>query len=372
MKIRVGLVVNPVAGLGGPAGLKGSDGLDVQARAYELGSLAHSGERCVRFLNSVSDLAGQCQLITGAGDLGESWAREAGWEPEVVFSPERWPTCGDDTRELARACLAEDVAVLAFVGGDGTARDVAEAVGVTVLCLGVPSGVKMQSGVFGLTPEAAGGLLRAVVSGTATVEEAEVIDIDEEALRRGRLTSRLYSVVQVPQQAHLRQSRKMGSPYMASGSLDGIAADCAERIAHADVVLLGPGSTIAEIAHFFGVESTLVGVDVMVDRQVVASDVNAQQVNAFTRNREVLVIVTPIGGQGVILGRGNQQIDARLLSWLPQERLLVASTPEKLARLPEGRLYVDLASPELNNRWAVPRRVITGFQQEAVVPVAVL
>lgn len=367
---RIGFIVNPIAGIGGAAGLKGSDGAVIQMQARALGYKAHSGSRATRFLAQLSDLRDDCELLTGSGDLGATSAKAAGWHPHVMYHPPAGPTSAEDSRQLAAVLLADGVDVLVFVGGDGTARDVAAVVGTDVLCLGVPAGVKMQSAVFGVTPEAAATLLRASRSGRARSTAAEVVDVDEDALREGVVSSRLYGVVKSPQLEALRQARKIGSSTALSESLGGIARECMDHFQPGAAVLLGPGSTVAEVAHGMGLETTLLGVDVVVDGRLVARDVDARELHEVMRDRELQVVVSPVGGQGVILGRGNQQIDAEVLRLLPKRNLIVLATPSKLAGLPAGRLYVDLPFPDMNARWTGPVRVIVGYRQEAVVEVA--
>lgn len=369
---RVGFVVNPIAGLGGAAGLKGSDGGETQARARALDIEAPAPGRALRFLRALVDVAPSCALMTGADALGEDAARSVGWSPTIVYRAPRIESTAEDTKALARLLVEAGADVVAFVGGDGTARDVADAIGTARAAVGVPSGVKMQSGVFGVTPEASAALVRRMQMGEVVVGASEVVDIDEAALRDGRLSSQLYGVLSVPQHPGLLQSRKVGSGSNASDVLDGIAAECRDRLDPQGVVLLGPGSTVATVAERMGLQSTLLGVDIVDGGRAVLADANSRQIRERVADRRTQVIVSPIGGQGVILGRGNQQIDSEILRRLPKDGLLVVGTPSKLASLGGGRLYVDLSTPDLNARWSGPRRVIVGYRQEAVVDVAVV
>jgi predicted polyphosphate/ATP-dependent NAD kinase len=367
---RVGLVVNPIAGLGGAAGLKGSDGAATQAHARALDIEAPAPGRALRFLRALVDVAPSCALLTGTGGLGEDVARSVGWSPTIVYRAPGLESTAEDTKALARLLIEAGADVVAFVGGDGTARDVADAIGTSRAAVGVPSGVKMQSGVFGITPEAAAALVRRTLLGDVVIGAAEVVDIDEAALRDGRLSSQLYGVLCVPQQPGLLQSRKVGSGSSASDLLAGIAAECGDRLDPQGVVLLGPGSTVATVAERMGYQSSLLGVDIVDGGKVVVADANSHQIRQRVADRRTQVVVTPIGGQGVILGRGNQQIDSEVLRRLPMDDLLVVGAPSKLASLGGGRLYVDLSTPDLNTRWSGPRRVIVGHRQEAVLEVA--
>ena len=365
----IGFIVNPVAGLGGPAGLNGSDGSDVQAEARRLGFEPNSCARAVRFLLALVDSKSRCELFTGAGALGEEAALLADWKPRVVYRSQSPDTKPGDTKSLATRLCAEGIDLLVFVGGDGTARDVAEAVGDHRLCLGVPAGVKMQSSVFAVTPEGASALTREVLAGRYVDSIGEVVDIDEGLRRQGRLASKLYASLRVPTGKHRVQGRKMGSGSVNRNSLEGIARECISRFRPGHTVLLGPGTTVQAVSQMLGIQGTLLGVDVWSEGQLAILDANAHELENLVASTPVQLVVSPIGGQGVILGRGNQQIDEAVLAGVATEDLLILCEPSKLAELGGGPLFVDLATPEANLRWSGYQRVIVGAGQEAVVKV---
>ncbi|WP_336245005.1 ATP-NAD kinase family protein [Paeniglutamicibacter quisquiliarum] len=363
----VGLVVNPVAGLGGPAGLSGSDGEGIQAEAIRRGSLPRSADRVGRMLRELSRREVPIRLVVPAGPMGEDAARRAGWIPDIVIAAPATATTAADTTAVAAALLESNVNVIVFAGGDGTARDVMDGIGPDTVVLGIPAGVKMHSGVFARSPEAAAGILADAVRGSGRTSVAEVVDIDEDARRRGILGSRLFGRVNVLGSSKQMQGGKIGSQAAPREVLGGIAFEVGQRLDPKAMVLLGPGTTVAAVALSWGLKSTLLGIDVVHDGKVISTNCSASELRSVTSGYPLQAIVSPIGGQGFLLGRGNQQLDETLLTRLTGERLIVVCTPEKLGSLGGGPFWIDTPDPELSLALAGPRRVIIGRRQEAVI-----
>jgi predicted polyphosphate/ATP-dependent NAD kinase len=370
---RVGLIVNPVAGLGGRVGLKGSDGADIQRRARALGAEPHAQERAVealRRLHRVQDL----EIVTYPGEMGENAARSAGFEPQVLGDITPGATTAQDTRRAARQMHELGVELLLFVGGDGTARDLYQAVGLEQPALGVPAGVKIHSAVYATHPASAGELATLYLEGRVTnLREAEVMDIDEEAFRQGSLQARLYGYLRVPFRASLVQSQKVPSSGEAV-SLAAIAEDVTSKMAPGVLYIVGPGTTTRAITEQLGLEKTLLGVDVVRDGQLIAADANeADLLNLLdqqARDTEGVtlasIIVTPIGGQGYVFGRGNQQISPRVIRRVSVENILIVSTPDKLHALGSQPLLVDTGEREVDDMLSGYRMVVTGYNERAV------
>ncbi|MFC5184489.1 ATP-NAD kinase family protein [Actinomadura harenae] len=377
--MRYGLVVNPVAGLGGRVGLKGSDGPDVQARARELGAVPRASERAAAALEELKARVGAAVVLTAAGPMGEDAVRAAGLEPDVRYTPDASDgpdradasgTTAADTVAAARA-LARHVDLLLFAGGDGTARDVLDAVGASVPVLGVPTGVKMHSAVFGVGPRAAGEVAARVAT-TRAFTEAEVMDLDEEAVRSGRVSARLYGHLLVPDVPVRVQQRKVGSSAADPYAVGGIAAELAGRVGAGQLVL-GPGGTTRAVAAALGVDVPVMGVNVLRDGRFFAADVNAAELLRLVTDDDwtggTWIAVTPIGGQGFLLGRGNQQIAPEVLRAVGPDRLLAVATEAKLAALGGRPLLLDTGDPGLDGVLAGYRTVITGRGRTARYPV---
>ncbi|WP_240506387.1 ATP-NAD kinase family protein [Thermoactinospora rubra] len=360
----VGLVVNPVAGLGGTAGLKGSDGAEVQRAALAAGATPRSGERAARAVRALLAARPGVRLVTVPGAMGEDSARAAGASPGLVrlARPAAPTTTAADTR--AAVLALRDVDLLLFAGGDGTARDVLDAVrelgGQAPPVLGVPAGVKVYSGCFAVGPAAAGELAGLWTSG-ATVE-AEVVDLDEDRYRQGRVSPRLYGVLRVPAARTRLSGRKTGSAAAAPGTVEGIAREVVSRMRPGVPYILGPGATTQAVGRALGLATTLLGVDVVRDGRIVAADVAERELAGLAGG--AVLVLSVIGGQGFVLGRGNQQISPRVLS--RTGGLLVLATQQKLAALGGRPLLVDTGDEDTDRKLSGHVQVITGYRESTI------
>jgi predicted polyphosphate/ATP-dependent NAD kinase len=391
MMARLGLIVNPVAGIGGRVGLKGSDGAEIQRRARDLGAEAHAGDRAVEALQRLKGVDG-LEIVTYPGEMGEDAARACGWQPVVLGTIRAGATTAEDTRRAARQMLEIGVDLLLFAGGDGTARDVYEAIGLELPALGIPAGVKIHSAVYATNPKAAGDLAALYLQGRAeSLREAEVMDIDEQAFRQGALSAQLYGYLRVPYRSSLVQSQKIPTSGEAAAQA-AIAEDMAAKMEPGVLYIIGPGTTTRAIAQELGVAKTLLGVDVVIKEEqeaessrgaptcapgsgepgirVVAADANEAQLLALLEGRRAKIIVTPIGGQGYIFGRGNQQISPRVIQRVGRENIIVVSTPDKLYALGGRPLLVDTGDRAVDELLSGYLTVVTGYNERAVRKVA--
>jgi NAD+ kinase len=352
--MHVGVVVNPVAGMGGRVGLKGTDGK--VAEAIERGADPRAGERATEALRALHDADPAATVVTASGLMGETPAREAGLDPTVAIdvagSDQIGGTDSADTRAAVRAFLEAGVDLVLFVGGDGTAVDVAETLddlGTDTPMLGVPAGVKVYSSVFAVSPRAAGR----VAVGFDRTEEAEVNDIDEDAFRGGEVVTELRAVAWVPVAEERQASKQLGG-----GSVESVAAGVAADVEPGVTYVLGPGSTLGAVKRELGFEGTALGVDVWRDGEVLVRDGGAADIEAALGERNV-VVVSPIGGQGFILGRGNQQLSPAVIR---RSDIQVVASRRKLEDV--GVLRVDTGDPDLDKDLRGWQRVRVGrFEQ---------
>jgi predicted polyphosphate/ATP-dependent NAD kinase len=375
--LRVGFVVNPTAGMGGKVGLKGTDA--ALEEALERGATPVAPGRAAQFLERLQELLAAAALdeapawFSAGAAMGEDALRAAGFAAEVVHRP-GGSTSAQDTVAAVRAMAAQGLDLIVFVGGDGTARDVSGSAPSNVPLVGVPSGVKMHSAVFAVNPEAAADLLAAHAQGAARVVEAEVLDVDEEAYRRGEWVVKLYRLAPTLDEPLLRQLGKASFEELHEEALlEDIALTIEERAKEhpGRLWLLGPGGTVAACAQRLGVDKTLLGFDAWRNGAQVGKDLDERGLLALLAQApDAHLLLSPIGAQGFILGRGNQQASPAVVRKVTLERLVLVATPGKVRATP--LLRVDSGDPaldaEVRARGHLP--VTLGYRTSRLLPVA--
>lgn len=369
-RFRLGVVVNPYAGIGGAVALKGSDGAAIREKALAQGAEQKAAEKMCRALMQLQDTE-NLLVFTAAGEMGMDSCQQAGVSAEVVYSPQTAQTEAEHTQQAARAMMEKGIDLLLFAGGDGTARNLYDELGTGQVVLGVPAGVKIHSGVYAVTPSAAGKVALKMARGELVSEfDAEVRDIDEDAFRQGNVTAKYYGEMRVPRELEYIQAVKMGGKEHEELVLDDIAAYVSEMIEQDDETcyVMGSGSTVAAIMDALSLDNTLLGVDVIRAGRVIASDVSAKTLLDITNGQPVKLIVTLIGGQGHILGRGNQQLSPAFIKRLGKQNMLIVATKQKLQAL-EGRpLRFDSGDDALDEALSGSVQVITGYQDKVLYP----
>lgn len=365
---RLGLLVNPHAGLGGALALKGSDGVAAQALAR--GAVPQAGARARLALQALQPWRGQLVVVTAEGEMGAGIARELGFATEVRHRP-AGPTTAADTEAAAQALLAARVDLLLFAGGDGTARDIERSVGLALPVLGIPAGVKMHSGVFAVNPRAAAEIVKLMLEGgLVAIDSADVRDVDEAALREGRLAARYYGELKVPQEGRYLQNVKCSGREVEALALQEIAAEVSEHLAAGITYFLGPGTTVAAVMEALGLPNTLLGVDVVLDGELLAADADAATLEALAAARPCRLILTATGGQGMLLGRGNQQLSPAVLRAVGRDGLIVVATHEKLKALKGRPLLMDLPDEALAQDFTGFIEVVTGYRNRVLYRLA--
>lgn len=367
---KLGLIINPVAGMGGRVGLKGSDGVEIQQLAKKLGAVPESQNKAYIALKEIIPLKDDIQLLTAPGEMGEYCARKAGFEPCVIGSIKEGFTTANDTVSIAKKMVDAGIDLLLFAGGDGTARNICEAIGEKIPVVGIPAGVKIHSAVYAINPRSAGQAARLYLSGNGVkVKEAEVMDIDEEAFRQGIVKAKLYGYLKVPELKPYLQNVKSGG-YSEKAALAGIAMEVIAGMENDVLYIIGPGTTTRSIMDKLGLPNTLLGIDVVCNKQLIAKDVNEKELFELISGRKAKIVVTVIGGQGHIFGRGNQQLSPRIIKQIGKENIIVIATMDKLAKLMPAPLLVDTGDPDLDEALCGYIRVITGFGESVPYPVS--
>jgi len=327
---RVGFIVNPIAGMGGSVGLKGTDG-EAYFKALERGAKPVAPQRALMFLNGIN--SEDFEIVSVAGVMGEDAVKASKHSAKLVevIGERKEITRREDTIKAATK-MRSSVDILVFVGGDGTARDICESVSTSLPVIGVPSGVKMYSSVFAVSPIVAARLLDLFLKGMTVLVEREVLDVDEEAFREDRLVVRLFGYLLVPSYENLVQAPKtLYSGTEEELAKEAIAEYIVETMEPNTPYILGPGSTVKAVCRKLGLDCTLLGVDVVLNRELLVKDAwEKDLLDVIERYGKVKLVVTPIGGQGFLFGRGNQQISPRVLSMINKEDIIVVSTERKI------------------------------------------
>lgn len=361
---KVGLIINPIAGIGGKLGLKGTDGYTLEELKNTYGAESVSLKKATQALKPLLGVKESLRIITYGGDMGEHVARDLFKDIICVGMPESNITTEGDTIEALRRIVHEGVDILMFVGGDGTARNVFQAIGNKQVCIGVPSGVKMHSGVHGLTPSKAGELARDYLNAAhMRTCQGEVMDIDEALYREGKVFAKLFGYLTIPVDRKKTQNKKSGTNESQRYFQDAIACHIIENIMEEDTYyIIGPGTTTAQIQRRLKQPYTLLGVDIIYQGKTVAKDLNERDLLKWIEGRKTKLIITPTGGQGFLLGRGNQQISSSVIRQLGKENIYIIATKDKLSSIGSFPLYIDLEE-DCNNMLRGYHKIIAGFDE---------
>ncbi|HSH34840.1 ATP-NAD kinase family protein [Schnuerera sp.] len=364
--LKLGFIVNPIAGMGGKVGLKGTDGEEVLKKAIELGAFPESPNKAKKALEVLIPIKEQIQLLTGPDNMGEEEAKELSFDPIIVggkkekYSPK-------DTETVAREMVNMDVDLILFAGGDGTARNIFNVIGNKVPVIGIPAGVKIHSGVYANHPRSAGEIaLKYLQEEELDIKEMEVMDIDEEAFREGQVTAKLYGYMKVPFQPELVQNQKSGGIVGEGAALDGISDKIIEQMEEDLLYIVGSGTSTRPIMEKLGLPNTLLGIDIVKNKKLIASDVNEKDILKYIEGNKAKIIVTVIGGQGYIFGRGNQQISGEVVKKVGKENIIIIASKQKLMSLEERPLLVDTGDDEVNSMFNGYMKVRTSYTEEAI------
>jgi predicted polyphosphate/ATP-dependent NAD kinase len=370
---RLGIIVNPIAGLGGTVALKGSDGPETLAVAQRHGAVAQAPARAARTLRALAQAVDQVETLAAPGSMGFDLALQAGLRVRTTGPTPPRATTAADTRQAAAAMLAAGVDLLLFAGGDGTARDINDVVGAELPILGIPAGVKMHSGVFAHSPEGAAQAGAAFLnhSDMTRVRSADIADVDEQAAREGRVSSVLYGSASVPDLPRGVLSSKAGSRSNPGASLQSLCETVAASLQPGSLYLIGPGSTTALVLAALGERGTLLGVDAIFDGRVIARDLGEAEILELMQEYVTTrLIVGLVGGQGALFGRGNKQLGPRVLRRIPRERITIISAADKLLALNPPTLWVDTGDAQLDARMSGYVRVDVAPRRQMVMKVS--
>jgi predicted polyphosphate/ATP-dependent NAD kinase len=372
MTKRIGIIVNPVAGMGGRVGLKGSDGKDILKKAIELGAKPECPYKAEIAISQLKEFKKEpLEIITYPDTMGENEVRAVGFEPIVIGEIEKGKTTPQDTIKAAKEMLTRGVDLILFAGGDGTARNIFDAVGEKIAVLGIPGGCKIHSAVYAINPKTAGKLVVEFLEGKVRdLKESEVMDIDEEAFRKDILKAKLYGYMKVPNEKRMVQNLKSGRGYGEEAALDLVARYMALNLEKDTLYIMGTGSTIRGVMNKLGLKNTLLGIDLVYNNKLIAEDVNEAEILKYLDEyNKAKIIITVIGGQGYLFGRGNQQLSPEVIRKAGQKNIIVIATKNKMFSLFGQPLLIDTGDEELNNELSGYTKVIVGYGEAVMFKV---
>lgn len=366
---KLGLIINPVAGLGGSVGLKGSDGLVEEALAR--GAVPQSERRTELALQELLEMKDSITVYTGQGSMGENLANALGFACVVMpCTTSSNTTTAQDTRDLSRWLQEQGMDLILFAGGDGTARDICATAQDGAVFLGIPTGVKIHSPVYARSAATAGRLALMYLQGQVeSAQEAEVLDIDEEQYRQEIINTKLYGYLRVPAEPAYTQCRKCGSSASEEETHAAIAAYVADTMKRDTYYIIGAGTTTRAIMRELELENTLIGVDLVKDFDLVANDVYGNQILDYIGDKPAKLVVTVTGGQGFLFGRGNQQLTPQVLRRIGKENIIILATKEKILQLRGQPLLVDTGDAELDAQLSGYHNVICDYQETIICKV---
>ena len=379
--VRIGLLVNPDAGLGGRLGLKGSDGQAEYARSK--GANDRSGPRVkdalVHFANFHRDLS-EITWFTSDGRMGTDWVpKNIEIGNLITIHQSSNITTVSDTSELVTKLIESNIDLLVYAGGDGTTRDIIsalESLGKSETpVIGIPCGVKMHSGCFASSPKAGAEVLSAWLNGDLLISSTEVLDLDEERYRNGEWIVRLYAEAKTPASPRWMQGAKMRVEATGEDEIIEGLADHIRELLITDnrLIIWGSGGTLRTISNMIGFQGTVLGIDASIGFQQIGTDLNEKQLLNLlsTHSGEVTLLLSPMGGQGFLIGRGNLQLSPDVLREIDITNVLGVVTPAKL--LSVRRLRIETGDIDLDQKFAEKKylKVLQGYRTTRVLPISV-
>ncbi len=369
-RFLLGLIVNPIAGMGGTVGLKGTDGKEILNKALSLGAKPNSYERIKELLIGLNSIKKKIKFLTCPKYMGEYILNDLGFDYEVINHSifnnynDIYDTTAQHTKLIVKKLIEnEKLKLLIFVGGDGTARDVQEVINIQKPCIGLPAGVKIYSNVFAKNPKFTADLIIKYLWDEIPLRESDVLDIDEQQYREGKLVSKYFGSLLTPFEPDYLQSSKMITPNSDANNQERIAKRIIEDMKNNIYYLLGPGTTIKAITDFLNEKKTILGVDLLLNKKIITFDLNEEEILKLIERKPIKIIVSPIGRQGFLFGRGNLQISSKVLEKIGIENIIIVSTKFKLENIADHKLKIDTRDTVLDNKMKGFYKIIIDYDE---------
>lgn len=362
---KIGFLINPIAGLGGSVGLRGTD--NKANLALELGAIPRAQERAKEALKQLCKDNSNFHFFTCSGNMGENVLRSLSIPFDVIYYKESKKTSKSDTFKAINLMIKENVDLIMFAGGDGTARDVFSIINLTIPVIGIPAGVKIHSPIYSKNPIKAGKLLNLFISNKISIfKEMEVIDIDENSYLEDRVITSLFGYLKVPFIKNYNQNRKVPSPVSEKSAHKLIAYDVIDSFEKDVYYIIGPGTTTRAVLEELNLQYTLLGVDIVQNKKLIKKDATENDIINIINSSKAKLVITPTGNQGYLFGRGNQQISPMVIRKIGKNNIIVLATKDKLSQLSGQPLWIDTYDSKLNNELSGYIRVTVGYKEIAI------
>ena len=356
---RIGFIINPIAGMGGAVGLHGTDA-GIHLEAARRGASQISTQRAAMTLSFLFNsrewlqASSETLFFTPEGQMGGDLLQSMIDPTQIQLIPlKNDSTTAADTKEIAQSLFEHGVDLILFAGGDGTARDIFEVIDEKIPLLGIPAGVKMRSGVFGLHPARVGEVLQRIIVTSSRIEnalptqDAEILDLDENSSDYS--SSQFFGVAKTPYAPDLLQRSKSASGDSGASALDELALHYAKAMKPKRLYIFGPGGSTNRILKSLGLSLSPKGVHAIIDGHCIGEDIGEAEIaQLVARNSECELIVGVIGGQGYLFGRGNQQLSSAVIEAIGWSHIYVLASAEKLLELMPTELHMDFHQPLRN------------------------
>ncbi|MBY8991338.1 MAG: ATP-NAD kinase family protein [Candidatus Lokiarchaeota archaeon] len=364
---KIGFIINPIAGMGGSVGLKGTDG-DIYKEALKRGAKPITPKRVSELLSYLIHKE-RIFMLVAPGNMGADVIEGKSIKFKIIGDIGE-TTSANDTKRIAKQMVKEGIELLIFCGGDGTARDIYDAIGLERPVVAVPGGVKMYSSVFTFNPKAAAQIIDGFLEDFIETEDREILDIDEELVRKDMLKATMYGYLKVLTFRNLIQAGKEGSKLgrTIEENKQEIAQWIIEDMKEDTLYLLGPGTTVKAITDNLGLPKTLLGIDAIINKKFKGKDLNEKGIlkllEAFD---DAEIIISPIGGQGFIFGRGNKQFTSKVIKKVGKKNIKIISTDNKIRNL--RCLRVDTGDANFDTELKGLVKVIKGYKEVSVIQI---
>lgn len=368
--MRLGLIINPLAGIGGAVGLKGSDGDNIVKIAFERGAVEKANFRAKKVFELIkkdlSDKLKNIEIFSAPGCMGSDMLVELDFKHNIIGSIGS-KTSASDTTRIAKEIIDLGVDLLIFAGGDGTARNIYDATGSVQPCIGIPAGTKMHSSVFAYTPESAAIIVeRFLLNKGYEMVLREVMDLNEEAYRNEKIDTRLYGYLNVPYVINLMQASKNPFSRGENNDIESICQYVVDNMEDNVLYLKGTGSTVLPIMNLLNLDGSMLGVDAIYNKQQLGKDIYEKNIlELLEKYKKAKIIITVIGGQGYLFGRGNQQFSPEILKRIGRDNIIIIATKTKLNSI-SGSLRVDTGDSDLDKELRGYYRIITDYDYYTV------